>query len=234
MAGLQDTQLSVGTLIRYAAQYPQPDLPDDHALLVLFEAKKEHFRHSVYMLTSIEAIDGERTEDATVLGVNLTRPALSRWVPTQTLTTISGGSLLDEDVAGWRAQGLNISIGLGGPVKPKKLGPALLVDSRLPGGYLLGSPLELQHRGLALAADKSGEPSPPELRLFLGHARWTMKQLLAEVARGSWATVPGQAQQQDVRDESRRRLWRSLEDENRLQWAPPNPIAAEYQSRIST
>jgi len=232
MAGLQDSsRLVPGSLIRYAAHYPQPELSDEHAyLLVLFEAKKEHFRHSVYLLTNHTSVDSGEFEDAIVLGVNLTRPVASRWGPSEPLAVLSGGSVTDEDLARWRASGLKVSIGIGGPVKTRTLGPSVLVSGSLPGGYVIGTFENMLQQGLELAAAEESAEQAPELRLFLGHARWTMRQLLGEIARGSWATVPGQATLSDVRSD-RGRLWRQLEEEDRLQWAPPNPLSSEWQSR---
>lgn len=225
--------LGPGCLIRYAADYPVPDFgPGSELLRVLFEAKKAHFRNSVYLLATV-APGAAPDDKSAIVGVNLTRPVpLASCGAAGRLEEYARGQLSDAEAAACRARGLKISLSFGGPVKPRALGPALLLSRSLPRGYAIGEPVELKNQGLRLAAAGG---APVELRLFAGVARWSSAQLLGEVARRSWALVaPGVCEDiaADFGSEAAD-LWHSLEERGRLRWAPPNPMADEYQSRIS-
>ena len=195
--------------------------------MALFEAKKEHFRHSVYLIADV--VDNAASDGGTkVVGINLTRSAESRW-SSKPLAEISNEALTDSQVANLRKAGVTVHVGLGGPVTPRKLSYAVLVTRER---YEIGDPKRLQEEALALAQRGAPHDAKPELRLFLGTAHWSVDQVLGEIARQSWAVVPNGATVDDLRGGSPK-LWRSLEDAKRLHWAPSNPMADEYNQRIT-
>lgn len=95
-------------------------------------------------------------------------------------------------------------------------------------GYRFGDVDALLTR--ARAARREGV-EPVQLRIFLGHAKWSREQLLGEIARGSWAIV-GEVRDEDLRFHPR--MWRSLQDQGRLRWASPNPMQEEHRQRIQS
>jgi len=235
LAGIAAEDIRPGALLRYAAEYPRPQFePGYECLIHIFEAQKEHFRNSVYLLTQPlppGAGAARAAEDGgpPVIGVNLTRPLQSRWSAPAPLEELTRGALTDADLRAWRRAGVAVSVGLGGPVQPRALGPTILIADCEDGGFATGECGALRDRALRLARD--GGAGRVELRLFLGHARWSQEQLLGEVTRQSWALVPDGASAADLGSEVRH-LWRQLEDDGRLRWAPENPLAEEHRHRM--
>lgn len=224
LAGMRPDEIRPCLLLRHADDFPVPDV--EPFLLILIEAKKAHFEHSVYLLTDIVHHGVGGSDD--VIGVNLTRTVASRWTPSTSLTEQSQGAITDEEVAAWRQRGLSVEVGLGGPVRPRTLGPAVLLSPLERNGYVVGDAKILQERGLDAVQQGARDV---QLRLFLGYAQWSREQLLGEVARGSWA-IAGEAREADLPVAVRTRIWHVLEETGRLKWAPPNPMAQERQRRL--
>eukprot|EP00927_Polykrikos_kofoidii_P072068 TRINITY_DN68226_c0_g1_i1.p1 TRINITY_DN68226_c0_g1~~TRINITY_DN68226_c0_g1_i1.p1 ORF type:complete len:345 (+),score=56.93 TRINITY_DN68226_c0_g1_i1:89-1123(+) len=246
LARLELDALQVSTLLRYADLVPLPQV-EDPAMQVLFDSKQRHFQGSVYLLTMVDRGVAEDGADDVLFGVNLTREAAETWAEwdPSTLSERTRGALSDDEVEGWRRDGIRVELGLGGPVAPKKPEWALLISASEPGGWNCGEFRTMARRAVSAASrarrrGDEGASSSVELRIFFGKARWTRLQLLGEVARGSWGVVSSGPRLADLHAERGHcrgsgGLWGTLgeEDPSRLHWAPTNSMRDEFYRRRS-
>jgi len=193
---------------------------------MLFDLMKVHFEHAVYLITSVTPGGASDGTDA-IRGVNLTRNLESHWGPSESVAEKTKGELTDADLAAWRSEGFQVAVHLGGPVKPRSLGPALLLSPEEPGGYAIGDYRSLRERAAEAA---SAGAQGVQLRLFIGYAQWSREQFMGEVARQLWG-LAGEASPANLRI-GVKRLWRTLEEDGLCRWAPDNAMADEHRQRM--
>lgn len=239
MAGLRPEDLRPGLLIRYANMFPLLEV-EDPAMRILFESKKAHFENSVYLLTSIEAGSAADGSEDSLYGVNLTRSTDDAWsIQNMPLADRTRGALTDKEIAIWRRTGIRVSLGIGGPVAPKKPCTAVLVSVVEPGGWAFGDMQPLSQRAAALAKGegrngRGGGRVEVLLRVFFGRARWSRTQLLGEIARGSWGVAVNpnvKADELRMLPEESDNLWQHIGESGRLIWAKQNPMRDDYERR---
>lgn len=241
LACVTPESIQPGILLRYENMFRASDTQDE-AMRILLEAKRAHFKSSVYLITSVEPHKYDGDDDA-VFGVNLVRNPEATWslhrIP---LSERTRGILSQEQISEWQSHGVRVELGLGGPVNTRKPGPAVLVSPHEPEGWTVGELFTLATQAVAAACKGSNGVGNTDrnravlLRIFFGHARWSRTQLLGELARGSWGaalTSPARPEDLQALPNDGSDLWSALEGQpGRLHRAPKNTMREEYERQL--
>mmetsp|Transcript_54258 Transcript_54258/g.129329 ORF Transcript_54258/g.129329 Transcript_54258/m.129329 type:complete len:430 (+) Transcript_54258:89-1378(+) len=225
------------------------------------EAKAQHFRQAVYLLTDVGGTASPSGEDA-VYGVNLCR-ALE--VPdVSALEDAASEKVIQKH----RQLGIEVLWMNGGPVAPRRVTAIVCVrymptdarqrsisqrnlhmvlsgvESVLCGGMTDILAAAAEEVRCATAAGAGVEKPRLVVLAWAGFAQWSRAQLLGELARGSWGWCAGSVDDIRLAEHYRSEsevgiahpgsidgLWRTLRHSPRLSWAPDNEFSRDFERR---
>jgi putative transcriptional regulator len=160
------------------------------------------FEESVILMLPHSEVPSESGEGVLVVGLIINKPST---VPVSELFPKTGD-----------LKGAAVSAFFGGPVEPRE--PSIVtrtaVGSDKSSSKLLDDLYLVTDPDAVADLLKRASASGPDLRLIMGRAQWSDTQLHAEIAEGSWYTIP--ANVGDVFSSDPKQIWKQLEQHGQL------------------